>query len=1063
MSVVTAAGGANVGGSGAVSVNFQTRSGTNRFSGTAYEYLRDPSLNTNNWLNKRSGLPKNEVKLYQPGVRVGGPMMIPGLFDGRGKAFYMVHYEQVRFPNSFSRTRTTLNPAALNGVFRYDVGGQTREVNVLDLARSNGQISAIDPTVMSVLQRIQSATATTGLAEQQSDPLLMSYRWQSPGKLFEHQPTVRVDFNLGDKHRLSGTYAVIWSDRDPDYLNGADARFPGSPVYRLFSRQQPFYRAGLRSTLSTSLVSELSAGLTAFGGSSSFGHVSSNGAQNFADQGGYAIDFDTNIGLTNWHTESSYSWRTAPSLTIDESLTWQKNKHSVNFGAGFLHTRVHDNAQTVVPGINLGFNQNNDPAAGLFTTASFPSATAAQLSDARDLYALLTGRVNGVTGQAALDPKTNRYAAFAPRSREGYINMYSAFMQDSWRLTPSLTINAGVRWDVQMPFVAMNDTMSAATLTSVCGMSGLGDGGTFSRCNFNQLGAAANGVAPEYVQFSSGSRGYDVDWNNVSPNIGVAWRPNVQDGFLRKLLGDPEQATLRAGLSYAYDRQGMDQFTGLYGANPGTTLSLTRDESTGLVGPGESWPVLLSQSNRLFNASFPESPTYPILPRANRADNMSIFAPDIQIGVAKTWTVSFQRAITRDMAVDIRYVGTRGSSQWSTLDYNQRQIEKNGFVQEFQLAQQNLAANNASGIANRRGSFAYFGAGTGTVPLPIYLAYLNGSRDTGNPGVYTGGTQTWTNTAITQDLVPANPNPYASALDLDGNLTRRQQALAAGLPANFFVLNPAIGTLNVTDSGAYSDYHALQVDLRRRLSKGLSASVNYQYAIERGSAFRGFGYGREMADAGNVRHAIKTQWDWSVPVGRGQRYGSSLHPIVDGVIGGWSVNGVGRIQDRTVNINLPAVNGVHANSTGIRLVGMTKKDLEAMYKHARRTNPANGLENGVPPAGRRDSEYPPGLQLRSVVADRIQRPRRAGRQVHRAGRLRQLPAAPLRRLRAGHDADSDAVVRPLRSRHHEEVPDQGSDQLRAPVRRAEPVRQHQLRSVHGRGRGRDDLPDDRVL
>src|SRR5262245_35003893 len=93
VSVVTAAGGANVGGSGAVSINFQTRSGTNRLSGTAYEYFRHPSLNTNNWLNERNGEPKNDVKLNQYGGRVGGPIVIPGLFDGRGKAFYMVHYE----------------------------------------------------------------------------------------------------------------------------------------------------------------------------------------------------------------------------------------------------------------------------------------------------------------------------------------------------------------------------------------------------------------------------------------------------------------------------------------------------------------------------------------------------------------------------------------------------------------------------------------------------------------------------------------------------------------------------------------------------------------------------------------------------------------------------------------------------------------------------------------------------------------------------------------------------------------------------------------------------------
>ena len=77
------------------------------------------------------------------------------------------------------------------------------------------------------------------------------------------------------------------------------------------------------------------------------------------------------------------------------------------------------------------------------------------------------------------------------------------------------------------------------------------------------------------------------------------------------------------------------------------------------------------------------------------------------------------------MAVDIRYVGTRGLDQWSELNYNDIDIITNGFVDEFKLAVNNLKANNAAG-GSRAGSFAYFGAGSGTNPLPIYMAYLRG-------------------------------------------------------------------------------------------------------------------------------------------------------------------------------------------------------------------------------------------------------------------------------------------------------------------------------------------------
>ena len=173
----------------------------------------------------------------------------------------------------------------------------------------------------------------------------------------------------------------------------------------------------------------------------------------------------------------------------------------------------------------------------------------------------------------------------------------------------------------------------------------------------------------------------------------------------------------------AYERQGIGGFTGIYGPNPGSTLSLTRDANTGLVGAGESWPVLLRETNRLSQAPFPASPTYPIPIRANRADNLSAFHPDIEVAAARSWSVGLQRTLSKDMAVEARYVGTRGVNQWSTLNYNERNVIENGFLDEFKLAMRNLQANNIAG-GSRAGSFAYFGPASGTNPLPIYLAYL---------------------------------------------------------------------------------------------------------------------------------------------------------------------------------------------------------------------------------------------------------------------------------------------------------------------------------------------------
>src|SRR5688572_31501261 len=75
VTVTTAAGGAEGGGHGGVTINFVTRQGTNRFTGSAYEYYRDTKLNTNYWFNKINGQPKSDVRLNQFGARQGGPIV----------------------------------------------------------------------------------------------------------------------------------------------------------------------------------------------------------------------------------------------------------------------------------------------------------------------------------------------------------------------------------------------------------------------------------------------------------------------------------------------------------------------------------------------------------------------------------------------------------------------------------------------------------------------------------------------------------------------------------------------------------------------------------------------------------------------------------------------------------------------------------------------------------------------------------------------------------------------------------------------------------------------------
>ena len=94
----------------------------------------------------------------------------------------------------------------------------------------------------------------------------------------------------------------------------------------------------------------------------------------------------------------------------------------------------------------------------------------------------------------------------------------------------------------------------------------------------------------------------------MAPSISLAWRPNVQSGFLRTLLGDPEQATLRGGYSQSYERQGLAVFTGLYGGNPGSTLTVNRTQGNGSLvntAAGETHPLLYQQKDRLYTGFYP--------------------------------------------------------------------------------------------------------------------------------------------------------------------------------------------------------------------------------------------------------------------------------------------------------------------------------------------------------------------------------------------------------------------------------------------------------------------------
>ena len=202
VSISTAAPGAESAGDGAVQIKFVTRGGTNDLAGSLYWYHREPYLTANYFFNNQTlaptyfgKAPRNRILLNQYGGRVGGPIRIPKLFDGRDKAFFFVNYEEFRLPEQQLRQRTILSPSAQQGIFTTTSGAQ---VNLLTLAAANGFTSTIDPTIGALLGDIRASTSLQqgSVLPLAGDPNRQQFNFVGLGGQNRYFTTVRLDFNL---------------------------------------------------------------------------------------------------------------------------------------------------------------------------------------------------------------------------------------------------------------------------------------------------------------------------------------------------------------------------------------------------------------------------------------------------------------------------------------------------------------------------------------------------------------------------------------------------------------------------------------------------------------------------------------------------------------------------------------------------------------------------------------------------------------------------------------------------------------------------------------------------
>jgi hypothetical protein len=495
---------------------------------------------------------------------------------------------------------------------------------------------------------------------------------------------------------------------------------------------------------------------------------------------------------------------------------------------------------------------------------------------------------------------------------------FGLYYQDSFRVHPRLTVNYGVRWDRQNPPVNLDSVYSRPGYAGVWGVSGVG--------NLFMPGTLT-GQVPVYNATAPGESGYAIRNKQFSPSIGLAWQVPTVSGPLSWLLGKGG-TVLRAGYAINTIREDASTFA-VWNTNQGRTLTLNVDPTNTPANFGPAGSVLFRQGALPTRTAPTGSPSYPL--SIVSGNSVADFSPNLRTGYVQSWDIGIQREVTRDTVLEVRYVGNHATDLWRQVNLNEINVFENGFLNEFQIAQQNLASARGCSVGdavcmslNRAKSNNYFGL-AGQQSLPMIVTAIGSNNDA------------TTALQIEQGQAGALANAIAT------NATRMGRLTAAGKPINLFQVNPTLGSGSalLEVNGGNTNYNGLQLELRRRMSKGLLAQVTYVWSHSisneqsQGIAgsyttLRNVGYDKGPSPF-DIRQAIKMNWVYELPFGSKRRYLSHIgNPVARKAMEGWELASVTRLQSGSPIRLTSGRDTFNQNDSGVILHNITASQLQSM-------------------------------------------------------------------------------------------------------------------------------------
>lgn len=495
-SITTSSYSAEFGNSGGGIGQFTVRSGTNDFHGSAYEFFRNDKLNARGFfLGSRPIRRENEF-----GFSIGGPIRIPKIYNGQNRSFFFFNYNNFKFRSGPANQLGSVPTAAFKrGDFGELRDNQGNLIPIYDPAstRSDGQ-GGFTRTAFpnNVIPPDRISTVARNILGYVPDPqfpeIVNNYLSLNKNRTDKPFYTWKLDHNFNANHRISG----MWNMGKLED-NGPIAILP-PPIAS--TRDSIFTQKTLRLsydwTLSPTMINHAAAGFnrqnqTLIAPEQGGGWAEKVGLRGVPNGAFVGINF---APLTALAQNQEYFTSISNTYLLADSLTWIAGKHNIKIGVDYR--RLQDNF--VFPSTTGNYNFDR-------TGTAFPSA-ALRSTTGNAFASFLLGYVNN---------GGFRVSEIGTGGRWGY---FASYIQDDYKLTPRITLNLGLRWDLHLPLTEANDLYSIMDPT----VPNPRAGGILGAVIFAGEGQGRTGRS----RLTNG-----ISYNNWGPRLGLAWKVNEKTVF----------------------------------------------------------------------------------------------------------------------------------------------------------------------------------------------------------------------------------------------------------------------------------------------------------------------------------------------------------------------------------------------------------------------------------------------------------------------------------------------------------------------------------------------------